>query len=275
MINTLNREQISGQKLVSRYEEPFSSSTALSVRLKSTATKIIDVIAAVLPVVFILTVIFLEAGYPQYNRIENTISDLVWSPQGWIMTTAFALFGMLLMSLSLRLYPRVAPGVFSRIGISLIFLMGVGFVIIALFPTKAPGAAQTIRTLLHKQTANSLSVFFPLSCLFIAGSLKNGPEWQLVRVITVLSGGCGLVFALVGAVAVFTGASWIGAIERAIIGNGLIWMEVLGVSLLFPRSVSRIRNLPDLKSDAQPEPLSRLLPDPVMNMVNYAIRKRK
>jgi len=274
MINALGRPRISGRMPDTHYTASTKTPSTHPAGIKITAANIVDISIVLLPATFFLAIFILEANYPEYSRIQNTVSELVWGRQGWIMAGVFALTGMLLISLSLRLSSYLRPGIFTKIGISLIFLIGVGFIIIAVFPTRAPGAAQTIKTLLHKQAANGISVAFPLACLFIAGNLKSGPEWQLARLITVLAGGIGLVLALTGGAAVFTDAPWIGAIERAIIGNGLIWLEVLGLSLSFPGFMSRARSLLEPGRSEQFAGFARQIPQTVTQLVNQVRIRR-
>lgn len=38
-----------------------------------------------------------------------------------------------------------------------------------------------------------------------------------------------------GGIVVFGNMPWIGAIERAIVGTGLLWLECLGIFLAFPQ----------------------------------------
>jgi hypothetical protein len=272
MINTLNRQQLSMPLAENNRLSPEVPTVTYTESIKSFAVKTVDVATAVMPVIFLLAAFTLEGYYPQYNRIESTVSDLVWAPQGWIMTVVFAAFGLVLMSVSIRLCLRNTKNKLFKMGIVLVFLIGIGFIIIALFPTKAPGAAQTIETFLHQQTARGLSVAFPLACLCLACSFKNDSDWQLVRISSLISCGLGFCLAMTGAGVILAGASWIGAIERAIIANGFIWVEVLGISLLYPRFASGIIERLIHASGTQAI-IARLLPEPVVGRVCY-VEKR-
>lgn len=238
MINTLTEQQFTTQEqnIFHTLVETFES------RVKKTwfvfqpvAVKISDMAIGIIPIIFVLVAFTLESLYPAYSRIQNTISELVWGPHGWGLSVLFFIFGFALMALAIRLCSVAGGSISLKLGISFLFLMGLGFIIIAIFPTRAPGAGQSIKALIHLQTARGISIAFPLSCLLIGIGLRNNNDWQFIRLFTLTAGGFGLLFIIAGALATFTSAAWIGAIERVILMNGLIWMEVIGIQLLFPQ----------------------------------------
>jgi len=242
MINTLNG-QLNTQGLNTiRAPGRTLKSGAMSYRsiFQTVAFKISDMVIGIVPIIFLVVTIALELSYPAYSRVQNTISDLVWGPHGWVLSVLFFVFGFALMVLAIRLCSVAGNSLCLKFGISFLFLMGLGFIIIAILPTRAPGAGQSIKALIHLQTARGISVAFPLSCLFIGMGLRNNNDWQFVHLLTLAAGGFGLLFTVSGALATFTDAAWIGAIERVILVNGLIWMEVMGVHLIFPKVRIRI-----------------------------------
>jgi hypothetical protein len=201
---------------------------------KPAATKAIEIATLAAPVLFIATCLSLEQLDPGYNRIRNTISELVWGPLGWGMAAIFFVFGFVLMAFSLRLYSTRA-NLFLKAGTGLVFMMGIGFVIITIFPTKAPGAADSIQALIHLQTARAISIAFPLSCVLFGLGLRGNGEWHFIKYFTLVSGILGLALVAAGGFVTFTGADYMGAVERIIVVNGLIWVEAMAFHFLFPQ----------------------------------------
>ncbi len=209
--------------------------TKINSSLKTISEKTVETVAVMMPVFFLLTALVLENLFPAYSRIRDTISTLVWGPGGWGLTVVFFLFGLVLMSLALRLGTIIGDNRYLKIGLSILFILGVGFIFIAIFPTRAPGAAQSVKAFIHLQTARGVSAGFPLVCLFIAIGLRNRPDWQLVRLTSLAGGVVGIILVVAGAITSFNGDAYMGLVERIIVGNGLLWMEIVGLSLTFPK----------------------------------------
>lgn len=112
--------------------------------LGSVVIRIADMAAVTGPITFLVTTVILESIQTEYNRIQDTISALVWGQHGWCQTTVFYIFAFALASLALRF--RILSGGKRdlKLGIALVALMSLGFIIVAVFPTKAPGALVTL-----------------------------------------------------------------------------------------------------------------------------------
>jgi hypothetical protein len=118
-------------------------------------------------------------------------------------------------------------------------LVGLGFIVIAVFPTSAPLQTPGVESAIHHLTVRVMSVLFPIACGFVAKGMRNNSLWRGMRTYTLVTAGVSSVLIPVGAVAVFTDASWLGAFERLMLGNGLLWMEVIGIQLCLGQGPGR------------------------------------
>lgn len=198
----------------------------------SIVRRIAEVIAVAGPIIFIITIVVLESLQPGYNRIEDTISALVWGEYGWCLTVVFYLLAFALACLAWRLGRFNTDKKQLRFGIILLALISLGFIIIAVFPTKAPGALVTLKALIHRQTARTICSVFPFVCLLIAKGLQANANWNQVGIYTLVTSGLSIFMFLLGIFVTATGASWLGILERLILANGLIWCVVMGIWLI-------------------------------------------
>jgi hypothetical protein len=213
---------------------------SIDPRFPYEAVKFIGFFVALVPVLFVFTSISLGFMNPAYDWIRNTISELIWGQHGWVLTIEFCVFGTSMIILALRLGVNFAIGVKSKLGLSLMVLIGIGFLIIAVFPTRAPGAPQTITGLIHMNTVRVMAMLFPASCLLFGAGIRKGTETSIIRIQSLSAGIVGLLITVPGAVATLTDASWLGAIERIILLNGIMWIEVITISVTFPGIIRRL-----------------------------------
>ena len=200
--------------------------------LGSVALRIADIATVTGPITFLVITVVLESLQVEYDRMQDTISALVWGQHGSLQTVVFYLFAFTLASLALRLYLFGSSRKDFRAGIFIIALMSVGFIIIAVFPTKAPGALLTMKALVHRHTARIIWLLFPLACLLIASGLQGNSYWSKIRVFTLLTGVLGTALFVLGVFVTISESSWIGALERVILANGIFWIEVVGIWFL-------------------------------------------
>jgi hypothetical protein len=207
------------------------------------SVKVLGIFVAFVPVLFVFTSISLGYLNPTYDWLRNTISELIWGQNGWVLTVAFCVFGLALITLALRLRVNFANNLKSKLGLILLVMLGLGFLIIAIFPTKAPGAPQSISGLIHLNMVRIMAVLFPASCLLFGTGIRRENETEIIRIQSLAAGVMGILLAVPGAIATLTNAPWTGAIERIILMNGLLWIEGITISVTFPEIIRRLNRL--------------------------------
>ena len=181
----------------------------------------IDVICLAFPVVFLFGTAALETAQPGYNRITDTISELVWGQSGWIENALFIVFAFALSVFALRIRAAFVP----------LLMAAIGFVIIAIFPTEAPGAPLTLVSLIHLYTAQGIALALPFACFCLAYKLQSSEENNFIVICSVTAGTIGLILNLAGFMAIYGQTEWIGAAERLVMFNGLAWLQILSAHL--------------------------------------------
>jgi len=171
------------------------------------------------PVAFIAATTALETYQPGYNRVANTISELVWGPVGWVENILFLAFAVTLAMFALRMRAAFTP----------LAVAAIGFVIIAIFPTGAPGARPTMISLIHQYTAQGIALALPVACFCVAQKLKPSAEHRFIVTCNTTAGVIGILLNLAGFLAVYGETEWVGAAERLVMLNGLIWLQIISI----------------------------------------------
>ena len=200
--------------------------------IKATISRTADYVMLAIPLCFMAVTAALENIHPAYSRVANTISELVWGPYGWLETVLFCAFGLMLVVFAWKLHNAVESRFSAKIGVSALALMGLAFFIIAIFPTEAPGTAETLPSLIHEHTAQAIAFLFPIACFLLLPGLKNGGAFPHLYASTFIAGAAGLILNIVGLVCVVGDGSWLGAIERAVMLNGIVWLGIIGYGLV-------------------------------------------
>lgn len=185
------------------------------------------------PVLIIAITIVLESIQPGYDRVYDTLSGLVWGHLGWLETGCFFLFALVLVALGFNLNQKSNGRRIFRFAILMVFLMSAGFVTIAVIPTNAPGEPATLTVFIHRFTAGLICFLFPVVCLSIASGLSDDSTSKRIRNFSLTTGGIGIALSIAGMAIIVTETPWKGAIERIILANGILWIEVVGVWLLY------------------------------------------
>jgi hypothetical protein len=191
---------------------------------------IVDAAAVVGPLVFLATTVFLEFAQPNSSPVHDTISSLVWGRFGWAQTSVFFVLGLTIIAMAIRVVSIMGRGYSARLGQAMLSLMGAAFIVLAIFPTSSPLHQMGIDHAIHQQTVRIMSALFPLACVLISNGVL--PRYPTVRGYTMATAVVAMSLIPAGAVAVLTDASWLGAIERIILGNGLLWAEAITIQVL-------------------------------------------
>ncbi|MFZ6031348.1 MAG: DUF998 domain-containing protein [Chloroflexota bacterium] len=172
------------------------------------------------PVTFVAIDLLAAALRPGYDLTFHTVSRLAVGPLGWLQTLNFVVVGVLTILLGVGLLAR------SQLLGGLFGLWGLGFVLLALFPTD-PSGLYPLRQRIHYWILDGVALLFPLMCLAAAVAF-----WQRRRFFSIFS----LALCLLVA---FVAASWLlrpqevlasprlGLYERAIIWTAVMWCLAL------------------------------------------------
>ena len=209
----------------------FSLRTGITKDTSRKLCRLVDACLMALPLLFISVGATLETIYNGYSRVVGTISDLVWGPWGWVQTLLFVFTGLVLMLLGWRFSILKAAQKNVRTVAGLMAVMGLAFLVIASCPTNAPGTDGTLISGIHKITAESLAVLFPVTCLACLPVFKSVNGKHMLYLLTLLAAVLGFALDIVGLAAVIGDANWLGAIERVVMANGLLWLGITGFEL--------------------------------------------
>ena len=199
--------------------------------LSSLTENISGYLSLLVPVIFASGTLVLEAAHPAFNPISQTVSMLVWYPHGWVQTVLFSLLGVTLFMLAWKLRRTGMPGKKVKAGYATLLLSGLGFVAIAIFPSGIPGQPHTAVHTIHTWAAVIMTIVAPFSSLLLAPVFKTGKRYNLAYVLCLILGLTGLVLNVAGLAIIVFGFPWIGAVERAIMMNGLVWAQLLAWQL--------------------------------------------
>jgi hypothetical protein len=182
------------------------------------------------PLVLIATDFSAAFSDPKYNLVRDSISSLALTPFGWIQTIGFLAIGLLVEIFTAGLLFNVKRARGFHLGIGVLVFFGFGLLLIGAFRTDPVGGARTVEGAIHGFTARTSFSIFPVAILLMAPSLKNDPDWRSIyrySIITAI-----LAFILVILLAILSDIGWFGLLERILVFNLIIWVEVAAVRLL-------------------------------------------
>jgi hypothetical protein len=210
----------------------------LSVASTKNVTSITGAGGIVIPVLSIVLSFVIGAAQPDYNPVKQTISQLVYYPQGWLQTTDFVVLGIWLILLALKCYANFATRTTTKIAAILLGFLAVGFLIIAICPTTFPGKELTARGLIHEKTAEAICGLFPFICCLLIPELKVKHYWHKLVKYTFVTAAIGFVLGILGGLIIVRGIPTMGFIERLIFLNAVIWLVVIGVTIILQKPVA-------------------------------------
>jgi Protein of unknown function (DUF998) len=178
----------------------------------------------------------LSAGLasPGYSIIQNSISSLALTNIGWIQTIGFLALGLLVEVFTAGLLFNIKRG--NRgfyLGIGIFVFFGFSLLLIGAFHTDTAGtvdAARTFEGRIHGFVASASFLLFPIAILALIPSIKKDPNWRGLYYYTLVT----LVLAVVLVITVRVlpeTNSLFGLMERLLVANMIIWVEVTAVNL--------------------------------------------
>jgi hypothetical protein len=168
---------------------------------------------------------------PGYSLIENSISSLALTSLGWMQTIGFLAIGLLVEIFTAGLLYNVKKSRGFHLGIALLVFFGFAMLLIGAFRTDPAGAEQTIEGRIHGLTATAAFWTFPAAILAMTPSIKNDPAWKNIFPYTIVT--AVLAIALVITIGLLPDeTSRFGLLERILVANMIIWVEVAAIKLL-------------------------------------------
>jgi hypothetical membrane protein len=200
------------------------------LRLASLSNSCLLIIACICaPVLFLLAASVIGKVQDGYDPIRDTISQLALGSYGWLQTSVFIVFGLLLLVLAQRLYQAIKRNINVKIAVSLLVAVAFGLVLVGIFPTDPPDVLdRTVRGLLHGTAAYGVTLLFPFISLLFAVGMKNDPRWKVFYRYSLAAGGLGIVLPILNVVVPDISLSC-GLYERLVALNGFAWLEAVSI----------------------------------------------
>ena len=187
------------------------------------------IVGIVGPIVVIVGDLAASLSTPGYSLVRDSVSSLALTGIGWLQSICFLAMGLLLEIFVAGLFFNIRRARGFHAGIVLLALCGFVLMLIAAFHMDHPGAPPIDGTI-HTIASYGLGLLFPIAILSLAPSFKSTPNWKGIFVYTLIAGV--LALALVAGLFLSDQAGWFGLYERIIVGNALIWVEVVAIHFL-------------------------------------------
>jgi len=173
---------------------------------------------------------------PQYHPVDETISEIVHYPSGWIITigmTAMVVMHTLLTAVLISSPASRCHRLVRFAGI-IFAIVALGFVIIMVFRTDPGKEVITLGGGIHIGTAVGISILFPIACGSLAIALWHHRKSEILIIFS----------AIIAAVSLFVAwqampqndVGYTGVYERLLVIINLSWLVMAGFRL--PRLLS-------------------------------------
>jgi hypothetical protein len=197
--------------------------------------RITEVAVAALPFICLLATIIAQLLFPGYNPWQDPVSSLVWSPYGALQTAAFYLLGFSILILGGKLFPRAKAWI-SKIGVIVLGLTGIAMVMVGIFPAGRAGFPVTVINQIHLNLTTILICLFPAACFIMAPKMKDYFSGKWVTLYTWAAGFIGVTLIGIITGLHFSNLGGWGTLERLMLLNGLIWVQVITILTLKKRA---------------------------------------
>ena len=162
------------------------------------------------------------------NLINNTISSLVYAPNGVLQTAAFFILSLLILALAVLLQFK-AP-VKLNLGAIILALIGFAIIVIGTFPTQFPG--EPFMAGVHKWAAISVFCLLPVAGFLVAPTFKTW-NYRFLYKYTIIASILQFIFIFIGGLFLLLHLELFGLLERVLLVNGQIWLTVICLNFLF------------------------------------------
>jgi len=193
------------------------------------------------PIMLIIGDLTASLSSPDYSLVRNSISSLALMPIGWLQTIGFLALGLMVEIFTAGLLFNVKRARGFHLGIAVLVFFGFGMLLIGAFHTDPVGAVRTIEGRIHGFAATTSFSLFPVAILFLASSLKKDPGWKNLFIYSAVTFILAVLLGITLRI-VQEKSGWFGLVERILVANMIIWVEVAAINLMrlsFTRSMKR------------------------------------
>jgi hypothetical protein len=168
---------------------------------------------------------------PGYNMVKNSISSLALTQLGWLVVIGFLAIGLLIEIFTAGLLFNIKPCRRFYMGIAIFVFFGFGMLLIGAFRTDPVGGEHTFEGMIHGYAATAAFILFPLAILLMSRSIKTDPNWRHLFRYTEVTGALAILLVILIKV-LDDHIDWFGLLERLLVANMIIWVEVAAINLL-------------------------------------------
>lgn len=214
----------------------FDKGRVLSYNLLMTRawlSRIFSLFGILAPPTIIIIIIVAGLLTPGYNQLTDTISSL--SAQGsntpQLMTTGFAIYGVLTIGFSYALYLRLRHGFKAHVAWFMLTLYGICMILAGVFQD-SPGANNALLNtegILHNAAVITSCLAMLFGMWAFAGSVYRKPSWFGFTWFTVAASFMGLVLSIIFVVQ--SRVPLAGLLQRFFYLVILIWIEIVSIWL--------------------------------------------
>jgi hypothetical protein len=169
---------------------------------------------------------------PGYSLVRDSISSLALTSLGWLQTIGFLALGLLVEIFTAGLRYNINPTRWFHLGIALFVFFGFAMLIIGAFHTDPVSGPTTFEGSIHGFTARATFSLFAVAILALAPAIKRDPGWRHLFRYTLVTA---VLAVILGVVLKFfpDKSGWFGLIERILVANMILWVEVAAINLLW------------------------------------------
>ncbi len=167
---------------------------------------------------------------PGYSLIRNSISSLALAQIGWLQTIGFLALGLLVEIFAAGLLFNIKSARWFYAGIAVFVIFGFAMLLIGAFHTDAIGVERTIEGRIHGLTASTAFTLFPVAILCLLPGIRRDNNWKDLYNYTRVTFILAVVLVVITRI-IQEKNGWFGLVERLLVANMLIWVEITAVRL--------------------------------------------
>lgn len=194
--------------------------------------RILGVIGALAPVVYLIAVIVGGFLWQDYSHIRDTVSTLTsaGAPNQQVMVPLFAIYNIFVIALAAALYFGVS-GKKPRVTSALIAATGVDGLVLFAFPQDYPqGPPVTFTGTMHVAVAGIGALVSLLAMAALFFELRRVRGWGTIAKISIIFLPVAIALGGFGAASITT--AYAGLAERLSIGTILVWIEIVALGVI-------------------------------------------
>jgi hypothetical protein len=166
-----------------------------------------------------------------YSLVRDSISSLALTSLGWLQTIGFLALGLFVEIFTAGLLYNVRRARFFHLGIGIFVFFGFAMLLIGAFHTDPVGGPKTFEGMIHGFAARVTFSLFAVAILALAPGIKKDPNWRPLFRYTIVTA---ILAVVLGVILRFfpEKSGWFGLIERILVANMILWVEVSAINLM-------------------------------------------